>query len=91
MLLLTTFNLLRFKLPPCLSKTQCKGARMEPTPISGGTGWVRSVLAGFWKAPTPLCGCCAAQSNFAEPNTHTTLLSNVGQRFLDFYIAAKEQ
>jgi hypothetical protein len=39
----------------------------------------------------PLCGCCAAQPNFAELHAHTSLLSKVGQRFLDFYIAAAEQ
>jgi hypothetical protein len=27
----------------------------------------------------------------AYPHAHTALMSNVGQRFLDFYIAAKEQ
>jgi hypothetical protein len=30
-------------------------------------------------------------SDFAELHAHTELLSNVGQRFLDFYISAAEQ
>ena len=85
----------KFKIPPRLSKTQCKGARMEPTPISGGAGVLGLGLARFLKGcPTthyPLCGCCAARSYFAEQHAHTALLSNVGQRFLDFYIAAAEQ
>ena len=44
-----------------------------------------------FRSPTPLCACCAAQSNFAELHAHTALMSNVGQRLLDFYIAAAEQ
>ena len=39
----------------------------------------------------PLCGCCAAQTNFAELHAHTALMSNAGQRFLVFYIAAAKQ
>jgi hypothetical protein len=61
---------------------------MAPTPISrcaGGTG----VKSGRnFKAPSPLCTCCAAQPNFAELHAHTSRMSNVGQRFLDFYISA---
>ena len=45
----TTEHELIPKISDRLSKTQCKGARMEPTPISGGTGRVRSVLTGIWK------------------------------------------
>ena len=30
-------------------------------------------------------------SDFAELHAHTALMSNVGQRFLNFYIAAAEQ
>jgi hypothetical protein len=30
-------------------------------------------------------------SNFAELHAHTAMLSKVGQRFFDFYIAAAEQ
>ena len=33
----------------------------------------------------------AAQSNFAELHARTALLSNGGQKFSDFYIAAAEQ
>ncbi len=54
----------------------------------GGTGvksgWI--IERGY-----PLCGCCAARSSFAELDAHTALLSNVGQRLQDFYIAAAEQ
>ena len=49
------------------------------------------VLAGFRKDPTPLSECSAAQSNLAAHHAHTALMSNVGQRFLDFYIATAEQ
>jgi len=42
-------------------------------------------------APCPLRGCCAAHPCFADLHAHAALMSSVGQRFLDFYIAAAEQ
>ena len=51
-----------------------------------GSGWIFEVVLHY-----PLFGCCAAQLNFAELHAHTALLSNVRQRFLNFYIAAAEQ
>ena len=66
---------------------------MEPASNYGGAGvrWGQ-VWLDFEGVPHyPLCGCCTAQSIFAESHTHTTVMSNVGQRSLNFYIAAKEQ
>ena len=77
-----------------LSKTQCIGTRLGPTAIKGGGEVMWSGHGGFLKGyPTiyPLCGCCAAQCNFADQYAHTALLSKVGQILLDFYIADAEQ
>jgi len=56
-----------------------------------GVGGVRSGWFFEGVPLHPLCGCCAAQSNVAVPHAHTALMSNVGQRSLNFYIAAAEQ
>jgi hypothetical protein len=64
---------------------------MEPTPIKGGMGGVRSCWI-FEEVPhLPLCGCCVAQSSFADLHAYTDLLSNLGQKFLNFSIAPLEQ
>jgi hypothetical protein len=39
----------------------------------------------------PLCRCCATQPNLADLHAHNALMSNVGQRCLNFYIVAAEQ
>ena len=56
-----------------------------------GYGGVRSgwILKGV--PHHPLCGCCAAQPNFAALRFHTALMSNFRQRFLNLYIAAGRQ
>ena len=65
---------------------------MEPNQFRGvGVRW-GEVWLGFDEVHHhPLCGCCAAQPNFAELHAHTALMSNVGHGVLNFYIVATKQ
>lgn len=59
--------------------------------VGVGVRWGLAGLEFEGKAPTQVvCTWCAAKPNFAELHAHTALLSNVGQRFLNLYIAAAE-
>ena len=54
-----------------------------------GYGGVRS--GWIFEGAPPSHHAYAAPLNFAELHAHTSPMSKVGQRFLDFYIAATEQ
>jgi hypothetical protein len=56
-----------YQIPHRLSKTQCKGTRMEPTPIQGCAGVLGSGLAGFLKSP----------AHYAKPENSFAILSFV--------------
>ena len=56
-----------------------------------GYGRVRSGWIFEGVPHHPLCGRSAVQTNFAELHANFVLMSNVRQRFLNFYIAATEQ